>query len=43
MKRYVLTQWKAHKATVALIIFGFFVADLILSIGVTVSRRQFEY
>lgn len=43
MKRYVLTQWKAHKATVALISFGFFVADLILSIGVTVSRRQFEY
>ena len=43
MKRYVLTQWKAHKATVALIIFGFFIADLILSVGVTVSRRQFEY
>lgn len=43
MRQYILAQWKGHKATITLIIIGFFVANIILSIGVTLSRRQFEY
>lgn len=43
MQQYILAQWKEHKATIVLIITGFFVANIILSIGVTLSQRQFEY
>lgn len=43
MRQYILAQWKDHKATITLVIIGFFVANMILSVGVTLSRRQFEY
>ena len=42
MRQYILTQWKEHRGTVALIILGFFVANLIMSVGITMSKHTIE-
>ncbi len=43
MYKFILTQWKNRKATVALIITGFFVGCLVMSIGISACVESFEY
>ncbi len=37
MKEYVINQWKSKKLTVALIMLGFFIGNLVLSVGISMS------
>lgn len=43
MITYLTNQWKDRKITMFLFILGFFVASLVLSIGVSMTSRQIEY
>ncbi len=43
MFRYLINQWRFRTFTIALIIFGFFIASVVLSIGISVSVENYRY
>ena len=43
MTTYIINQWKKKKITVALIIFGFVVANIFMSVGTSVSVNSYNY
>lgn len=43
MFRYLINQWRFRPFTIALIIFGFFIASVVLSIGISVSVENYRY
>lgn len=43
MFQFVMRQWKNRKATVLLMILGFFIGSLVMSLGTSASVESFEY
>ncbi|MCJ7840019.1 ABC transporter permease [Lederbergia sp. NSJ-179] len=43
MFKFIFQQWKNRKATVLLIIIGFFIGSLVISLGISASVESLEY